>query len=953
MRSNVVEGIIECLDRVRHIIRSCAVYQNQVILVRSIVRSLRRSVSKCPLALEISTTFETEQAIVDVEATLMSLEGLIGMLSVDVWKTVALEWSVKKPMEDLKKLMSAVQAGMVKLDVLCPKYEPSTQDINADFLVLHKLFQGTANSDDALAIVHDKLNSVSRFLISRSVQLPVSPQATELADFFADIPELVVERSDFTLEKTAVGKGASGNVYRATRISTKECVAVKALHSASLDKYELASLKREVTALATLRHRYLVKFVGAVLTSPFWIITEFMSGDSLYKRLRDKNRPNGTDLTRIAYKVAVGMTYLHSRNIIHRDLKTLNILLDDNLSPRICDFGIAREIGDKMTGLMGTVFYMAPEIIGKNRYNLKADVFSFGMMLWEMLKCEVPFGNMSQIEAGSAILRGQRPVIPRSTPKMLQSLIKDCWQVDKDSRPSFDEIVMRMQRERIAFPQAEESDVSQFYERAKYSELSELSSQSILPSIANNEDCIRDANDMILRSPGDSIEKLIGLLDCGGMIEFFLNQDVQGMKTIVKLCGTAPSSCARLTKHVMPFLTGNQASDIISALLHVKEYAIVDLFIERDDVKWGELLEPFVHILMSGHKKRTLLTKFIEFSDNIEMIDVATAISLQSVQTIEKILGNKDALADIDTNYIEDKIINGSPIERECALRVSLEFSDEVMGNYSEKPELIQAVLSVSDREKVGKFLYRISTFQAGCENILASLSLLEAYGSSPFIMSCFIGIARYFPERLLCVDWVMAATDKCLQERKNVELALRVIGGLSSSPKFRDQTVILANATTLIRDCEYTSTELKLLLAIAYNCPDAFAQYYRHFLGLAEVNDIAMMILSRWDLPDVGSRNAMRLAGLIETHVMSDTGFGVPGACALVRKMCEDARYVEKKQHHVFGPVLNEAAQRQHNIHLLTVLVKTLKYMELPLDSKTYTAVTNMFSRYGQVIDI
>jgi serine/threonine protein kinase len=160
-----------------------------------------------------------------------------------------------------------------------------------------------------------------------------------------------------------------------------------------LDKWEKRCFRREIEALSSLRHPYLVEFIGATDVSPYWIVTAFMSGGALYYRLSERPPLSGTRKTIIAYDVAEGLAFLHSRGMIHRDLKSLNVLLDDAGEPCICDFGVTRMVdADRaMTGIMGTYHYMAPEVIRKAKCNIKADVFSFGMVLWEMVMPKVPF----------------------------------------------------------------------------------------------------------------------------------------------------------------------------------------------------------------------------------------------------------------------------------------------------------------------------------------------------------------------------------------------------------------------------------------------------------------------------------------------------------------------------------------------------------------------------------
>jgi len=127
-------------------------------------------------------------------------------------------------------------------------------------------------------------------------------------------------------------------------------------------------------------------FMGACTKLPnLAIVLEYCSKETLWKLLQNKEiHLTWEDNRRIAVEIARGMNYLHTFAIpvIHRDLKSLNILMDEGYRPKIADFGWTRKVSDKMTGKIGTYQWMAPEVIKSQKYTEKADVFSFGIILW-------------------------------------------------------------------------------------------------------------------------------------------------------------------------------------------------------------------------------------------------------------------------------------------------------------------------------------------------------------------------------------------------------------------------------------------------------------------------------------------------------------------------------------------------------------------------------------------
>ncbi|KAF3447972.1 hypothetical protein FNV43_RR08679 [Rhamnella rubrinervis] len=253
-----------------------------------------------------------------------------------------------------------------------------------------------------------------------------------------------------------IGEGAHGKVYEG-RYGDR-IVAVKVLHRGN-NSDERASLEnrfaREVNMMSRVKHENLVKFIGACKDPLMVIVTELLPGMSLRKYLVSI-RPHKLDLhvaIKYAIDIARAMECLHANGIIHRDLKPDNLLLTANQkSVKLADFGLAREetVTEMMTAETGTYRWMAPELYStvtlrqgeKKHYNNKVDVYSFGIVLWELLTNRMPFEGMSNLQAAyAAAFKQERPSLPEDISPDLAFIIQSCWVEDPNLRPTFDQIV--------------------------------------------------------------------------------------------------------------------------------------------------------------------------------------------------------------------------------------------------------------------------------------------------------------------------------------------------------------------------------------------------------------------------------------------------------------------------------------------------------------------------------
>ena len=251
----------------------------------------------------------------------------------------------------------------------------------------------------------------------------------------------IVPLSDFKLKKL-LGKGGFGEVYKAKHIPSGHTVAVKILHLDKSDKDDVEMYAREIQILGTVNSPFLLRLFGFSIKEPFFIVTPYIRHGCLYDYVSSKTKKERlppTNLTLIAMGIAYGMMNLHKMKIIHRDLKSPNILLDDRVLPIVCDFGIARANSATMTVDIGTTNWMAPEQMLSKTYNEKVDVYSYGSILYEMVANKMPFEEYKTFKVANEIMNGNRPKLPH-VHKNITKLIEKCWKADPNERPSMLEI---------------------------------------------------------------------------------------------------------------------------------------------------------------------------------------------------------------------------------------------------------------------------------------------------------------------------------------------------------------------------------------------------------------------------------------------------------------------------------------------------------------------------------
>ncbi|KAH8547441.1 kinase-like domain-containing protein, partial [Umbelopsis sp. PMI_123] len=171
------------------------------------------------------------------------------------------------------------------------------------------------------------------------------------------------------------------------------------------------------------------------------MITEYAENGSLSDVINNKHIEMNWDMKkRIINEITLGLAFLHSNDVIHRDLKSLNILMDEHYRAKLCDFGLSTvkiKSSTKMTHkTIGTTRWMAPEIFVENKYSFKSDIYALGMVMWEIFsRNTTPYFESVDYRIPFIVVNGEREKIPEDTPNNYVEMIKKCWDQNPDNRP--------------------------------------------------------------------------------------------------------------------------------------------------------------------------------------------------------------------------------------------------------------------------------------------------------------------------------------------------------------------------------------------------------------------------------------------------------------------------------------------------------------------------------------
>lgn len=276
-----------------------------------------------------------------------------------------------------------------------------------------------------------------------------APQTYGLS--YNTVDQWEIPRQSIKLQRK-LGAGQFGEVYEGLWNETTP-VAVKTLKAGTMDPAEFLG---EAQLMKRLRHPKLIQlYAVCTMEEPIYIITELMKNGSLLEYLQKDNGATLriTDQIEMAAQVASGMAYLEQQNYIHRDLAARNVLVGENNVCKVADFGLARvfikeneNVYEAREGSKFPVKWTAPEAIHENKFTIKSDVWSFGVLLYEIMTFgKMPYPTMSNMQAVHWVAKGNRMSCPPGCPKPLHTIMLDCWKDREQDRPTFETLQWQLE----------------------------------------------------------------------------------------------------------------------------------------------------------------------------------------------------------------------------------------------------------------------------------------------------------------------------------------------------------------------------------------------------------------------------------------------------------------------------------------------------------------------------
>lgn len=249
---------------------------------------------------------------------------------------------------------------------------------------------------------------------------------------------------DFII-KEKIGSGSYGVVFKVVRKVDRVTYAMKEIDLAGMSRKEQEECIRETRVLSSLECDYIIKYYDSFLErGKLYIVTEYASNGNLHDHIKkQKTRLSEELIWKLFIQILLGLNHMHKKKILHRDVKTLNVFLDDQLNVKLGDMGVAKILSTQTNfakTIVGTPYYLSPELCEDKPYNEKSDVWALGVVLYECCTQRHPFDADNQGALILKILRGKYPPVSGYSPEMVD-IIKRCLTQAATRRPDTNKLL--------------------------------------------------------------------------------------------------------------------------------------------------------------------------------------------------------------------------------------------------------------------------------------------------------------------------------------------------------------------------------------------------------------------------------------------------------------------------------------------------------------------------------
>ena len=238
-----------------------------------------------------------------------------------------------------------------------------------------------------------------------------------------------------------LGRGSSGKVYRALNRETGDFRAIKEIPTRNMPHGHLEAVQSEIDLLHTLRHDKIVRYFEAIRTEAhLYLVLEYVENGSLATLIKNFGAFPERLVCLYVRQVLIGLEWLHEQGVCHRDIKGANLLITKDGQVKLADFGVARKLTDspdgRSTSVVGTPYWMAPEVIEMSAFTTASDIWSLGCTILELLNGEPPYYELKPITALYRIVQDEHPPLPADLSPELHSFLTMCFTRDPERRPT-------------------------------------------------------------------------------------------------------------------------------------------------------------------------------------------------------------------------------------------------------------------------------------------------------------------------------------------------------------------------------------------------------------------------------------------------------------------------------------------------------------------------------------